>query len=177
MENFDSNKTPYAYVATTGNRTYGHMNVTIYNVIGDPDAYWAYRPLLTVTSQIGSPDCSEQREKLYATRYGVVGSAHDQMSLKELEDSVKFMRKFERRMARMEDENGPVKSFADLCWRVIVCSGVERAFVNPNYGAGYSKLQDLPNFNLDSVVGKVDLYKALTKLENDLIGFFSRKAA
>lgn len=176
MENFDSNKTPYAYVATTGDRTYGHMNVTIYNVIGS-DNYWAYRPLLTVTSQIGSSDYDEQRERLYATRYGVVGPSRDQMSLKDLEESVKFMRKFERRLAKTEEESGPVKSFADLCWRVIVCSGVERAFVNPNYGAGYSKLQDLPNFNLGSVVGKVDLYKALTKLENDLIGFFSRKAA
>ena len=176
MENFDSNKTPYAYIATSGDRTYGHMNVTIYNVIGS-DNYWTYRPLLTVTSQIGSTDYDEQRKALYATRYGVVGPSRDQMSLRDLEESVKFMRKFERRLAKMEEENGPVKSYADLCWRVIVCSGVERAFINPNYGAGYSRLQDLPNHNVGNVVGKVDLYKALTKMENGLISMFDRKAA
>lgn len=176
MENFDNNKTPYAYVATTGDRTYGHMNVTIYNVIGS-DNYWAYRPLLTVTSQIGSTDYDAQREALYATRYGVVGPSRDQMSLKDLEESVKFMRKFERRLAKMEEENGPVQSYADLCWRVIICSGAEIAFANPHYGSGYDKLQHLPNFNVKNVVGKVDLYKELKGMESKLISMFSRKAA
>jgi hypothetical protein len=176
MELFNQDRTPYAYIGTTGDRTYGHMNVTIFNAIGDAGCYWSRKPRLQITSQIGSSDYPEQRQKLYAERYGVVGG-NDQMQLEELEAATKFMRKFERRMAKMEEESGPVKSYADLCWRVIVCSGTERAFVNPHHATGYGRIESLPSFNVGNVVGKVDLYKELTKLEAKIIDLYARRAA
>lgn len=176
MEGFDSYKTPYAYVRSTGDSNYGHMDVFIRNVFSDSYNY-AMRDLsIQIHSQIGSPDHDEQRKRLYATRYGVV-SGNDQLSLAELEVATKFMRKLERRMLKFAEELGQEASFAELCYRVILASGAEIAFFNPNFGCGYIKMEDLPHHWLNTVWGKRDCITALHAEEANIIARYDRRAA
>ena len=175
MSDFNSYDCPYGYVWIHGTGTYGHMEVTINNLIGGSEIF--RKPRLKIHCQIGSSDSSyhEQYEKPYAWRYGMEGS-EDLMALNELEVSVKFMRSFERKMAKLNDELGWPDSYYEFCARILICSGVDHVFFNPAWG-GYSKLENLPCVRLTERCAKGELRDQLRKLEAIMIAKYSGKAA
>lgn len=175
MDKFNSNKTPYGFCKVYGDHSYGHMEIIINNAIGDD--YWR-KPRIRVSCQVGggSDSSPDQFEKPYAWHHGVEANC-DHMSLQDLELSVKFMRAFEKKLAKMNDELGSPETFAEYCARILIASGVDPVFINRQWGGGYRELTDLPTRYLSHRSERGDLRKDLIDLEAMLCKRYTRRAA
>lgn len=177
MDEFNSNKTPYGFCKVYGDHSYGHMEIIINNAIGDD--YWR-KPRIRVSCQVGGGSDSsfpDQFEKPYAWRHGIE-SNDDHMTLQDLELSVKFMRAFEKKLAKMTEKDGAPGTFAEYCLRVLIASGVDHVFVNQQWGGGYrALLTDLPTRFLSHKFEARELLKDLVELEGRLTSRYSKKTA
>ena len=179
MEGFDRYKTCYAYVRATGDSTDGRLEVFIYNAF-DRDVNGWDRSFIHIYSQIGCgdefADAARQRSELYARRYGVRGR-EDQMSLRDLEIGVRFMRLVEKRLAKIRSQRGEPETFAELCFQVMKACEVEIAFFNPNFGTGYDQIESLPRADMTKITGQRDALLQLQNEEEKIVTRYSRKAA
>lgn len=178
MDNtFNSYETPYALVRMHGDGTYGHISAVCYNVVGE--RYDSGRPILKATCQIGAGDSTyrAQLEKTYAWKHGIDAST-ELLDAERLTKAATYMKKVERRVVKLQDDEGYPENFAAYLAGVLIASGVERVVVLTTFGGGYyGDIKDLPFFNMRSRMGVRDLKDALRKLEGDLIGRYARRAA
>lgn len=131
MKPLDTCVDSYAIATATGNRTYGHIHIHIHNTICR-DYYRDYS-VLVVSCQIGSNDEDDSMKTPYAFKYGIEFQHLTSITYRQLDVVTKYMRRFEKKLDKYIDELGAPASFSEFALRVLVCSGVDRVFVNPNY--------------------------------------------
>lgn len=173
MPEFKDYETPYAMARIYGDRTYGHMELRVRNLVGKDS--WR-DPTILVTAQIGGDPKYGQDRNLYCHKVGLEfpdGLAYTG----SLQDGLALSKKIDKKLAQYTFELGPPERFADLCWRVVLASGAEWAFVNENWGGGYGELMALPHFHMKGLNARVDLRDALRALEARICGQYTQAAA
>ena len=131
MKPLDTCVDSYAIAYATGNAIYGHIRIHIHNTICRD--YYRSDSVLSVTCQIGSNEGDESMKAPYAFSYGVEFQPLILVTFRQLDTVTKYMRRFEKKFDKYLDELGSPASFSEIALRVLVCSGVDRVFVNPNY--------------------------------------------
>lgn len=173
MREFKDYETPYAYVTIYGDRQYGHMDVRIRNLVGKD--HWV-DPLIVVKSQIGGDPAYDMNRKLYAHKVGIE-TPDNLAGTRALEDALKLSKKLDKALAKFNEQLGYTESYSELVWRVILASGVEWAFLNPNWGGGYGELIKLPHYNVKRPGGRGLLLTGLRDLEAQITAIYAKQAA
>jgi len=134
-DNFDQDKDVYAYIWGEKSGEYSHVYVRVFNLGTD----YFDRLKLEITSQGGGDSvCKTQATpKLYAFRHGMSGNHSDMMTLREMEQAVKVMRKINKKLGDggyVDESNG----FARYAIRVLEAAGVKHFFINERFARGFS---------------------------------------
>lgn len=161
----------YAYIEQGNPGYYGHMHLDIR--LGRAGSNLGGK--IAVSCQIGSDSGYEpQFAKTYAWRHGFVHSGYDAMTLAELEQGVKAMRKVEKGFERLVAQGGYPVCFAEYCLYVLDAAGSLPLIAEPEDGWVNGGLMTDKELLTNSIHARKKLYR----MEEALINRFAmRKAA
>lgn len=165
----DDHNTSYAYAWLEKSHGYGHMIIQINMVKTGEYSYRRPDGVIKISCQIGGE--GDRCSRTYAERYGFDARMGDG-TLNELEAAVTIMRKIERYMRKMYEENGSAPSYANYCQRVLNGAGVKHLILSPFHWSQGGNKRDMDLVSVgSSSAHRLDL------MEKELLCVFQPKAA
>ena len=156
---YDIYSLPYAHVFGINETGFGHVNVSVSNII--PRHYPSATPHLKITCQTGS-STNDHGGKSYAWGYGIAAD-YDLLNADHLADLLKLMRKIEKRLEKKEHP----KSYGEYCQQILEAAGITVVFVRENFAKNLpymTGVNDLPRFH--TTLQSDALIAEITKLEH-----------
>lgn len=151
----------YAIVHGTVDGKYGHVYVTVYELLGYGNG--SFR----ITCQAGGDTGGERGT--YAWRYGL----ENQFAVLELPAVRKgylFMKRVANQLlkATTQPDYVSAKDFTEYALRILCAGQIRKVYVNPRVNGGYANLEDLPTFSPGKQ--RAQLLDAMRAVEQAVVG-------